>query len=71
MNNRVQVFTKEGKFLFKWGSSGSGDGEFNIPWGIDIDKHGDVYVADWRNDRIQKFAPDGRFLMTVWRFWTG
>jgi DNA-binding beta-propeller fold protein YncE len=57
------VFTKEGKFLFKWGSSGSGDGELNIPWGIDIDKHGDVYVADWRNDRIQKFAPDGRFLM--------
>jgi DNA-binding beta-propeller fold protein YncE len=62
-NNRVQVFTKEGKFLFKWGGSGSGDGELNIPWGIDIDKNGDVYVVDWRNDRIQKFAPDGRFLM--------
>ena len=30
-------------------------------WGIEIDKNGDVYVADWRNDRIQKFAPDGRF----------
>ena len=22
-----------------------------------------MYIADWRNDRIQKFAPDGRFLM--------
>jgi tripartite motif-containing protein 71 len=22
-----------------------------------------VYVADWRNDRIQKFTADGRFLM--------
>ena len=49
--------------MFKWGGSGSGDGELNIPWGIDIDKNGDVYVADWRNDRIQKYAPDGRFLM--------
>jgi len=32
-----------------------------MPWGID--QSGDVYVADWRNDRIQKFAPDGQFLM--------
>jgi DNA-binding beta-propeller fold protein YncE len=64
-NNRVQVFTREGKFLFAWGSHGSGDGEFNIPWGIDIDRNGDVYVADWRNDRIQKFTPDGQFLLKV------
>jgi DNA-binding beta-propeller fold protein YncE len=62
-NNRVQVFTKEGKFLCTWGNSGSGDGEFSAPWGIEIDQHGDVYVADWRNDRIQKFTPDGRFLL--------
>jgi DNA-binding beta-propeller fold protein YncE len=57
------VFTKEGKFLSTWGRQGSGEGEFNIPWGITIDHNGDVYVADWRNDRIQKFAPDGCFLM--------
>ncbi len=63
LNNRVQVFSKDGKFLSKWGTAGSGDGEFNIPWGIEIDQKGDVYVADWRNDRIQKFTPDGRFLM--------
>ena len=49
--------------MSKWGGSGSGDGEFNLPWGIDIDRNGDVYVADWRNDRIQKFTPDGRFLL--------
>ena len=43
--------------------TGRGDGQFNLPWDIRIDGKGDVYVADWRNDRIQKFAPDGRFLM--------
>ena len=30
-----------------------------MPWGIAVDAAGDVYVADWRNDRIQKFDPDG------------
>ena len=63
LNNRVQVFTKDGKFQFHWGTQGEGDGQFNAPWGIEIDHNGDVYVADWRNDRIQKFAPDGTFLM--------
>jgi hypothetical protein len=24
-----------------------------------------VYVADWRNDRVQKFAGDGRFLVSI------
>ena len=63
LNNRIQMFTKDGIFLAKWGSPGVGDGQFNLPWGIDVDSRGDLYVADWRNDRIQKFTPDGRFLM--------
>ena len=62
-NNRVQVFTRDGKFLHKWGEKGAGDGQLDIPWGIEIDRNGDVYVADWRNDRVQKFDRDGRFLM--------
>ena len=33
------------------------------PGGLTIDTEGNVYIADWRNDRIQKFSPDGRFLM--------
>ncbi len=61
-NHRVQVFTKDGKFLHKWGSYGAGEGQFNLPWGIALDNAGDVYVADWKNDRVQKFTPDGKFL---------
>ncbi len=76
LNHRVQKFTKEGKFLGKWGSYGSGEGEFNMPWGIavdtdscpaTVDRGGDVYVADWRNDRVQKFTADGAFLMAFGR----
>ena len=48
--------------MAKWGRHGSGDGEFNMPWGIAVDELGDVYVADWRNDRIQKFTGDGSFI---------
>jgi hypothetical protein len=32
-----------------------------MPWGIAVDDQGEVYVADWRNDRIQKFSADGTF----------
>ena len=33
-----------------------------MPWGIALDGAGNVYVADWRNDRVQKFDPSGKFM---------
>jgi DNA-binding beta-propeller fold protein YncE len=48
-----------------WGSSGSGDGQFNHPYGVAIDTSNNVYVADTDNHRIQKFTSDGTFL-TEW-----
>jgi DNA-binding beta-propeller fold protein YncE len=37
-NDRVQKFTSDGKFIAKWGSSGSGPGQFQTPIGIDEDE---------------------------------
>ena len=68
-NNRIQKFTKDGRFQ-KWGSAGSGPGQFNMPWGI-VDREGDVYVSDWRNDRIQKFASRRAVLMQFGTSGTG
>ena len=51
----------------QFGGHGDGDGEFNMPWGIDVDELGDVYVADWRNDRVQKFTADGEFIFGIGR----
>ena len=56
-NNRLQVFTPEGKLVAQCGKAGSGDGEFNKPWGISLDQDGNIYVADWKNHRVQKLSP--------------
>lgn len=50
------------KFDRTWGGSGSGQGQFNLPWGITADGSGFIYVADSLNDRIQKFDTAGNFV---------
>src|SRR5438876_40075 len=53
-----------GTFLTTWGSSGTGDGQFDFPFGVATDGSGNVYVADYGNDRIQKFDASGTFVTT-------
>lgn len=61
-NSRVVKFSAEGSYLFDWGSKGNKPGQFLIPHGIDLDKNGNVYVADRENNRIQIFDATGQFL---------
>ncbi len=49
-------------FLRKWGSLGSGDGQFNSPLRVATDSSGNVYVASHASNRVQKFTPEGVFL---------
>ncbi len=42
-----------------------------MPWGVAVDDLGDVYVVDWRNDRVQKFSADGPFIMKFGRSGSG
>ena len=65
-NSRVVKFSKEGEYLFEWGTFGNKQGEFNTPHGIDLDNNENVYVADRENNRIQKFDAEGNFI-TVWQ----
>lgn len=65
-NSRVMKFSKDGTYLFEWGKFGIKKGEFNIPHGIDLDKNGNVYVADRENNRIQKFDAKGNFI-ALWQ----
>jgi streptogramin lyase len=52
-------------YVTKWGSYGAENGQFYSPKGLTVDGHGDVYVADDFNDRIQKFTTNGGFV-TKW-----
>ena len=55
--------TGEGNFLLKFGSEGSGDGQFKSPRQVAVDKDLKfVYVADSNNNRIQKFDINGNFI---------
>ena len=60
--NRISVFDKEGNFLSKWGTPGSGDGELNLPWGLAFDKEENLWIVDSGNSRVQKFNKEGKFL---------
>jgi len=65
-NSRVVQYTRDGKFVRTWGKKGTGEGEFNLPHGIAVDKRGRVYVGDRENRRMQVFDTDGKFL-TQWK----
>lgn len=36
-NNRIQVFFADGTFKFKFGSKGTGNGQFDLPAGVGVD----------------------------------
>jgi tripartite motif-containing protein 71 len=66
-NRRVQKFSSTGAFLTMWGppkASRDGQGTFEHPGQIAVDREGRVYVGDL-GDEIQIFARDGTFI-TQW-----
>jgi DNA-binding beta-propeller fold protein YncE len=73
-NDRFLIVAPDGTLLDSWGTSGSGEGEFDfttVGWGgyreaaITFAPDGTFYVTDTGNHRIQKFGPDRGFL-TAW-----
>ena len=60
-DNSIQVFDQAGQQKRTIGSHGSGDGQFNQPYGLFI--KGDVmYFTDWLNNCIQKMTTGGQFI---------
>ena len=65
-NNAIRKIDTQGKVttLAGDGQAGWRDGpgaqaRFNGPLGLDVDQHGNIYVADTYNDRVRRIAPDG------------
>jgi DNA-binding beta-propeller fold protein YncE len=56
-NNRVQKFSSGGTFLSTFGSKGTGPGQFEKAIAVAVTRDGSVFVADFANNRIQKWKP--------------
>lgn len=64
----VQKFASNGAPLAELGGPGTGPGQFNGVWGISTDSHGNVFLADTFNRRIQKLDRQG-VILEEWRGW--
>ncbi len=65
VHHRIQVFSSNGVFRFKFGAFGTRNGQFNNPSGVAVQVTGStaqIYVADTNNHRIQVFDQDGAFV---------
>ena len=60
------ALSPSGKRLLQWGGTGTARGRFISATGLAVDRRGHVYVADYGNNRIQKFTAGGRFI-AAWR----
>jgi len=66
-NCRIVELSPSGALVRVWGSPGTGQGQFNCPsnpsiGGIAVGPHGNVYVTDTWNCRVQEFSPSGAFI---------
>ena len=62
MNNRVEIFDADGKFISEFGKHGDAPGYFARPKGIAVDGDGHIWVVDTVLDLLQVFNRDGRLL---------
>jgi hypothetical protein len=59
----VKIYSSSGRFKRKFGSYGTGNGQFNVPQCVAVDLSGNIYVSDLYNYRIQKFTSAGQYLL--------
>ena len=64
-NHRIQIFSREGKFIRAYGKAGSGPGELSYPYDICVDASGRQYVCEFGNSRIQVFDPNDQPLEII------
>ncbi len=60
--HNVTVFGRRCRKVLSFGSSGSGEAQFNRPNGVATDKNNCIYISDTKNNRVQKFDCDGNFV---------
>ena len=65
LNDRVEIFDADGKFISTFGKNGDGPGDFTRPKGIAVDCDGHIWVADEMQDLLKVFNRDGELLTYI------
>jgi sugar lactone lactonase YvrE len=50
------------KFLLEWGKKGKEPGELHSPIGVAINAKDEIFVTEFKNNRVQKFSTEGKLL---------
>jgi sugar lactone lactonase YvrE len=64
LNNRIEIFDGDGKFIRTFGKAGDGPGYFARPKGVAIDSDNHIWVVDGMQDRIQVFDQEAQLLIS-------
>ncbi len=64
-NREVLKFTLEGELIERYKRPGHGPGEFRWPRGMEVGPHGNIFVADTDNERLQKLNANAEFLQII------
>ncbi|GAB4278910.1 MAG: hypothetical protein Kow0056_11660 [Coriobacteriia bacterium] len=59
--NTVAHYDREGNLLASWGTTGTGQGQFDRAYDVSVDPAGRVFVIDANNHRAQVFDQSGTF----------
>ena len=58
----INIFDRNGNFVYKFGKRRKGKGDFKYPHCLSVNKSGHLMVCDSRNDSIQVFELNGKFV---------
>jgi sugar lactone lactonase YvrE len=64
LNNRIEIFDADGKFISTFGKNGDGPGYFSRPKGVAIDGDNHIWVSDGMQDRVQVFNQEFQLLIS-------
>jgi sugar lactone lactonase YvrE len=70
-DHNIKVYDLDGASISTIGGRGAGEGKFNYPTDVSVDRDGLIYVSDSMNFRIQIFARDGQFISMFGRHGDG
>lgn len=66
LGNRVLAYSKEGDVLDIIGSKGTAPGQFQMPYGVQVDRSARLYVNDRGNQRVQIYDQERDSLKVIY-----